>query len=70
MYRDRAKQPLNVSYNGTIILQRCKISRKILKGKKFSTFFKLLYVTLQPQSNYVFFSANEGNIFEIYNRIN
>ena len=50
MYRDTPEQPLNVSYNGTIILQRCKISRKILKGKKFSTFFKLLYVTLQPQS--------------------
>lgn len=32
------EQPRNVSYNGTIILQRCKISRKILKGKKFSTF--------------------------------
>ena len=55
MYRDTPEQPRNVSYNGTIIiiLQRCKISRKILKGKKFSTFFKLLYVTLQPQSKYV-----------------
>lgn len=64
MYRDRAKQPRNVSYNGTIILQRCKISRKILKGKKFSTFFKLLYVTLQPQSNYVFFPLTR----EIYSK--
>lgn len=42
MYRDTPEQPRNVSYNGTIILQRCKISRKILKGKKFSTFFSTI----------------------------
>lgn len=53
------EQPRNVSYNGTIILQRCKISRKILKGKKFSTFFKLLYVTLQPQSNMWFYDTRK-----------
>ena len=59
MYRDTPEQPRNVSYNGTIILQRCKISRKILKGKKFSTFFKLLYVTLQPQSNMWFYDTRK-----------
>lgn len=53
------EQPRNVSYNGTIILQRCKISRKILKGKKFSIFFKLLYVTLQPQSNMWFYDTRK-----------
>ncbi len=59
MYRDTPEQPRNVSYNGTIILQRCKISRKILKGKKFSTFFKLLYVTLQQQSNMWFYDTRK-----------